>query len=179
MGWREGLNLGIEYRWGSGDPTNIRNHAAELAALGPDVILTSGAATLGPLLQATRSEPIVFVNVTDPVDAGFVDSLSQPGGNATGFIQIRIQSERLELLKELAPGVKRVGVIRDANLTSGIGQFAVNSVRGAAGRSGCPSDQCQRRERDARCRRFLQLPEWRPLYVTDGGLISYGYDVIE
>ena len=74
MGWREGLNLGIEYRWGSGDPTNIRNHAAELAALGPDVILTSGAATLGPLLQATRSEPIVFVNVTDPVGAGFVDS---------------------------------------------------------------------------------------------------------
>jgi putative ABC transport system substrate-binding protein len=127
LGWREGLNVGIEYRWGSGDATNIRNHAAELVSLAPDIILTSGTSSLGPLLQATRTIPIVFVNVADPVGAGFVDSLSQPGGNATGFTQFEysLSGKWLELLKEIAPGVKRVGVIRDAAQTSGIGQFAV------------------------------------------------------
>ena len=82
LGWTDGR---IDYRWGLGDAANIRKYAAELAALAPDVILTSGSSTMGPLLQATRAVPIVFVNVTDPVGAGFVDSLARPGGNATGF----------------------------------------------------------------------------------------------
>ena len=84
-GWAIGRNLRIEYRWGAGDAERTRKYAAELAALSPDVILTSGSATIGPLLQATRTVPVVFVNVSDPVGAGFVDSLAQPGGNATGF----------------------------------------------------------------------------------------------
>jgi putative tryptophan/tyrosine transport system substrate-binding protein len=87
FGWSDGHNVRIEYRWGAGHADNIRKYAAELAALKPDVILTSGTAALTPLLQTTRTVPIVFVNIADPVGAGFVDSLSRPGGNATGFMQ--------------------------------------------------------------------------------------------
>jgi len=108
-------------------PDAIRKHAAELAVLAPDVILASGTASLGPLLQATRTVPIVFVNVSDPVGGGFVDSLSRPGGNATGFMQFEysLSGKWLELLKQIAPAVTRAAVLRDAALTSGIGQFAV------------------------------------------------------
>jgi putative ABC transport system substrate-binding protein len=127
LGWAEGRNLRIDYRWGLGLPDAIRKHAAELAALTPDVILASGTASLGPLLQATRTVPIVFVNVSDPVGGGFVDSLSRPGGNATGFMQFEysLSGKWLELLKQIAPGVTRAAVLRDSALTSGIGQFAV------------------------------------------------------
>jgi putative ABC transport system substrate-binding protein len=127
LGWAEGRNLRIDYRWGLGLPDAIRMHAAELAALTPDVILASGTASLGPLLQATRTVPIVFVNVSDPVGGGFVDSLSRPGGNATGFMQFEysLSGKWLELLKQIAPGVTRAAVLRDSALTSGIGQFAV------------------------------------------------------
>jgi putative ABC transport system substrate-binding protein len=127
LGWAEGRNLRIDYRWGLGLPDVIRKHAAELAALTPDVILASGTASLGPLLQATRTVPIVFVNVSDPVGGGFVDSLSRPGGNATGFMQFEysLSGKWLELLKQIAPGVTRAAVLRDSALTSGIGQFAV------------------------------------------------------
>jgi putative ABC transport system substrate-binding protein len=127
LGWAEGRNLRIDYRWGQGLPDAIRKHAAELAALAPDVILASGTAALGPLLQATRTVPIVFVNVSDPVGGGFVDSLSRPGGNATGFMQFEysLSGKWLELLKQIVPGVTRGAVLRDAALTSGIGQFAV------------------------------------------------------
>ena len=127
LGWTEGRNLRIDIRWGGGDADHIRKHAAELAALAPNVILASGTATMGPLLQATRTVPIVFVNVADPVGAGFVDSLARPGGNATGFIQFEygLSGKWLELLKQIAPGVTRAAVLRDAAITSGIGQFAV------------------------------------------------------
>jgi len=127
LGWTEGRNLRVDYRWGEGLPDAIRKHAAELAALAPDVILASGTASLGPLLQATRTVPIVFVNVSDPVGGGFVDSLSRPGGNATGFMQFEysLSGKWLELLKQIAPAVTRAAVLRDAALTSGIGQFAV------------------------------------------------------
>ncbi len=94
LGWTDGRNVQIDTRWAAGDAGRIRRHAAELVALAPDVILATGTATVGPLLQATRTVPIVFVNVADPVGAGFVDSLARPGGNATGFIQFRIRHER-------------------------------------------------------------------------------------
>ena len=127
LGWTESRNLRIDTRRGGGDAERIRKHAAELAALAPNVILASGTASMGPLLQATRAVPIVFVNVADPVGAGFVDSLSRPGGNATGFVQFEysLSGKWVELLKQIAPGVTRAAVLRDAAITSGIGQFAV------------------------------------------------------
>ena len=107
-------------------PTDIRRHAAELVALAPDVILAHGGSTVGPLLQATRTVPIVFPVVADPVGAGFVDSLARPGGNATGFMEFEysMSGKWLELLKQIAPGVTRAAVLRDPAIASGIGQFA-------------------------------------------------------
>ncbi|MGB6313810.1 MAG: ABC transporter substrate-binding protein [Pseudolabrys sp.] len=127
LGWTDGRNMRIDYRWGAGDADNIRKYAAELVTLAPDVILASGTATVAPLLQATRTVPIVFAQVTDPVGAGFVDSLAHPGGNATGFLlfEYAISAKWLELLKEIAPHVRRAGVIRDPAQTAGTGQFAV------------------------------------------------------
>jgi putative ABC transport system substrate-binding protein len=119
LGWTSGRNLRIDYFWGSGQD--------DLAALAPDVILASGTASLAALLQATRMVPIVFVNVADPVGAGFVDSLGRPGGNVTGFMQFEysLSGKWVELLKQIAPSVTRAAVLRDPALTSGIGQFAV------------------------------------------------------
>jgi putative ABC transport system substrate-binding protein len=127
LGWNDGRNLRIDYRWGEGKPDNIRKHAAELAALAPDVILVSGGASLGTMLQATRSVPIVFTIVPDPVGSGFVDSLSRPGGNATGFMQFEysLSGKWVELLKEIAPRVTRAAVLWDPSIAAGIGQFAV------------------------------------------------------
>jgi putative tryptophan/tyrosine transport system substrate-binding protein len=127
LGWTDGRNIRIDYRWGAGDPDNIRKYATELVALAPDVILASGTATVGALLHATRTVPIVFAQVTDPVGAGFIDSLAHPGGNATGFLlfEYSISGKWLELLKEIAPRVSRAGVIRDPAQTAGTGQFAV------------------------------------------------------
>jgi putative tryptophan/tyrosine transport system substrate-binding protein len=127
LGWTAGRNLRIDYRWGEGKPDNIRKHAAELAALAPDVILVSGGASLGTMLQATRSVPIVFTIVPDPVGSGFVDSLSRPGGNATGFMQFEysLSGKWVELLKEIAPRVTRAAVLWDPSIAAGIGQFAV------------------------------------------------------
>jgi putative tryptophan/tyrosine transport system substrate-binding protein len=124
-GWTEGRNLRLDYRSGLGDRDNIRKYAAELVALAPDVIFAIGTANVGMLLQATRSVPIVFVYVADPVGAGFVDSLTRPGGNATGFLQFEygLSGKWLELLRQIAPDVRRVAVIRDAAITAGIGQF--------------------------------------------------------
>ena len=116
LGWTIGRNVRIDTRWATTDAAEIRRHAAELAALAPDVILAHGAATVGPLLQATRTVPIVFPVVVDPVGAGFVDSLARPGGNATGFMNFEysLSGKWLELLKQIAPGVTRVAVLRDA-----------------------------------------------------------------
>ena len=127
LGWTDGRNLRIDYRFGEGDADKMRKYAAELVALAPEVILASGTASVAPLLQATHTVPIVFVQVTDPVGAGFVDSLARPGGNATGFLlfEYAISGKWLELLKEIAPHVNRVGVIRDSAQTAGTGQFAV------------------------------------------------------
>src|SRR5215470_2399695 len=126
LGWTDGRNVRIETRWAAGDADRIRRYAAELVALAPDVIVATGSATVGPLLQATHTAPIVFVSVPDPVGAGFVDSLARPGGNATEY---GISAKWLELLKEIAPGVRRVAVIRDPALAVGAGQFgAMQSV---------------------------------------------------
>src|SRR5438132_2173695 len=127
LGWTEDRNLQIDYRWGSGSAERIRKNAIELAALAPDAILATGGASVEVLLQATRTVPIVFVLVPDSVGAGLVESLSRPGGNATGFMQFEysLSGKWLELLKEIAPHVKRAAVLRDPTLTSGVGQFAV------------------------------------------------------
>jgi putative ABC transport system substrate-binding protein len=127
LGWTEGRDVRIDARWGGGDPDRFRRYATELVALAPDVILVSGGSGMGPMLQATRTVPIVFVQVTDPVGAGFVDSLPRPGGNATGFTHFEygISAKWLQLLKEIAPGVTRAAVLRDPAIASGVGQFAV------------------------------------------------------
>jgi putative ABC transport system substrate-binding protein len=127
FGWTDGRNVRIDTRWAAGDADLIRKYAAEFAALAPDVILATGSFGVGPLLQATRAVPIVFVIVPDPVGAGLVDSLARPGGNATGFLQFEyaLSGKWVELLKQVAPSVTRAGVIRDPAIAAGIGQFGV------------------------------------------------------
>jgi len=133
LGWSIGRNVRIDTRWAT-DAGEIRRHAAELAALAPDVILAHGASTVGALLQATRTVPIVFPVVSDPVAAGYVDSMARPGGNATGFTSFDwgVSAKWLELLKQTAPGVARVAVLRDATQGSGNSQFAVIQAAGPA-----------------------------------------------
>jgi len=126
LGWIEGRNIRIDYRWGGGDLDRVRRYAAELVALAPDVILVSSGSALAALQNATRTVPIVFVNVTDPVGAGYVASLARPGANTTGFtlFEYGTSGKWLELLKQIAPGMTRAAVIRDPSITSGTGQFA-------------------------------------------------------
>jgi putative ABC transport system substrate-binding protein len=125
-GWTVGHNLRIEYRWASGDAREARNHAMELAALTPGVIFTAGAASAGAMIQATRTIPIVFVLVPDPVGAGYVESLARPGGNATGFtpFEYGIGAKWLELLKDISPSIGRAAVLRDPHMSAGLGQWA-------------------------------------------------------
>jgi len=212
-GWIIGRNVRIDTRWAAGDAERIRRYAAELVALTPDVILVVGAPATGSLLQATRAVPIVFVNVPDPVGAGFVETLARPGGNATGFMNFEygISGKWLELLKEIAPGVTRVAVLRDSALAAGSGQLgAIQSV--------APSFKVELRPIDVRdvgeieralaafarasngglivtgsslavvhrdlivtlaARHKLPAVYFQRVYVTDGGLISYGPDFID
>ena len=124
MGWTDGRNLQIDTRWAAGNAEEIRKYAAELAALAPDVILASGGSVAGPLVQATRTVPIVFTQTPDPVGAGFVDNLARPGGNATGFtlFEYGMGGKWLEVLKEIAPSVTRAAVLRDPTIPQGPGQ---------------------------------------------------------
>src|SRR6516165_8115391 len=126
-GWIIGQNIKIETRWTKFDPEDARKYAAELVALAPDVILANGNSTVLPLLRLTRTIPIVFPNAGDPVATGVVESLARPGGNATGFMnfEIGVSSKWLELLKEIAPGIKRVAVLRTLATAAGPGQFGV------------------------------------------------------
>jgi putative ABC transport system substrate-binding protein len=126
LGWTDSGNVRIDTRFGAGNANNIRRYSAELVSLAPDVILVAGNA-VEQLLQATRAVPIVFVVVPDPVGAGYVDNLSRPGGNVTGFMQFEysLTAKWLELLKQISPGVTRVAVLRESALPAGIGQFAV------------------------------------------------------
>ena len=127
LGWTDDRNVRIDIRWATTNADDLRRHAAELAALAPEVLVAgTGTATVAPLLQATRTLPIVFVIVIDPVGAGFVTSLDRPGGKATGFLMFEygLSGKWLELLKQIAPGVTRAAVVRDPAVASGIGQFA-------------------------------------------------------
>src|SRR5215510_10840052 len=208
LGWTEGGNIQIEYRWDTGD---LRKAATELVTLSPDVILANGAAAVEPLLQASRSVPIVFAIVPDPVGSGFVDSLAQPGGNATGFLmfEFSLSGKWVELLKQIAPNVTRVAVLRDPALSVGIAQFSViQSVASSFGVEVNPvslvrdAGEIERAvatfarasngglivttspltvaHRDLIVRLAAQhkLPAvyFNRLFVTDGGLISYGPD---
>jgi putative ABC transport system substrate-binding protein len=169
LGWTIGRNVRIEYRWGAGDAERTRKYAAELAALSPDVILTSGSATIGPLLQATRTVPVVFVNVSDPVGSGFVDSLVRPGGNATGFIQFEfgLSGKWLELLKQIAPGVMRAAVIRDPAISAGLGQWgALQTAAPSLGVELTPVNVRDAGEIERAVATFARQP--------DGGLIVTG-----
>ena len=127
LGWTVGRNVQIDYRWGAGNADYIRKFAAELVALAPDVILSTGSPSVAVLQQATRTVPVVFVTVVDPVSSGFVDSLARPGGNITGFTlyEYSISGKWLALLKEIAPGMTRAAVIRDPATTAGGGQLGV------------------------------------------------------
>ena len=136
LGLTEGRDVRIDVRWGAGNPDDARKYAAELLALAPDVILASGGTVVGTLLQATRTVPIVFTQIADPVGGGLVASMSRPGGNATGFTttDYGMSGKWLELLKEIAPRVTRVAVLRDTAIPQGIGQFgAIQSAAPALG----------------------------------------------
>ena len=126
LGWTVGQNIRVDYRWGDGKPATMRKFANELVSLVPDAILANSSAAVSALLEATRTVPIVFAAVADPVGASYVESLSRPGGNATGFtvFEYGISAKWLELLKELAPNLTRAAVVRDADIAAGIGQFA-------------------------------------------------------
>src|SRR5215472_17002496 len=130
LGWSIGRNVRIDTHWATANRDAIRKHATELAALAPDVILAHGAMAVGPLLEATRTVPIVFPVAADPVGAGFVESLARPGGNATGFMvfEYSMGGKWLELLEQIAPGVMRVAVFRDVSIPSGSALFGVIQV---------------------------------------------------
>jgi putative tryptophan/tyrosine transport system substrate-binding protein len=131
LGWTDGRDVRIDYRWAAGDADRLRRYAAELVALAPDVVLASGTSTVGPLQRASGTVPIVFAGVADPIGAGFVNSMARPGGNATGFISFEyvLSGKWLELLKQIAPAVTRVAVLRDPEISGGTGQFgAIQSV---------------------------------------------------
>jgi ABC-type uncharacterized transport system substrate-binding protein len=213
LGWVDGRNVQIVTRWSSGDVERVRRQATELVAQLPDVILASGSAAAAPLLQATRAVPIVFVNTPDPVGAGYVKNLARPGGNATGFLlfEYSIGGKWLDLLKQIAPEVNRVAVLRDAAISAGLGQYA--AVQSAAASFGVEVSAVDLRdvseiERDiaafattpggglvvsaspiATSHRDLivklaarhKLPAiyYERFFVAEGGLISYGPDIVD
>src|SRR5262245_52587430 len=165
-GWAVGRNLRIDYRWSAADRIRLRRYAAELVALNPDVVLAGPGATTGALREASRTVPIVFAQNIDPVDTGSVASLSRPGGNATGFAQFdySLSAKWLELLREIAPNLKRVGVVRDSDGPAGIGQWAViQSMAGPLGMELTPMDPRDTREIERLVSALAQ--------VRDSGLI--------
>jgi putative tryptophan/tyrosine transport system substrate-binding protein len=213
LGWTDGRNVRVDNRWIVGSADDMRKYAAELIALAPDVILATGSSVLGQLLQATRTVPIVFALVVDPVGAGYVGSLARPGGNATGFtlFEYGLSGKWLELLKQIAPGVTRAAVLRDPSIASGIGQFAViQSVAPSFGVEVSPLDVRDAGEIERAVAAFApgstgglimaaspsivihrdliitlatrdHLPAVYPfrVFVTGGGLISYGPNLLD
>ena len=213
LGWNIGRNVRIDTHWATANATELRKHAEELAALAPDVILATGDSTVPPLLQATRTVPIVFPLAGDPVGAGFIDSLARPGANATGFMlyEYGMGGKWLELLKEIAPNVTRVAVLRDPASPSQTAQFGAIramapsvsvevipvNVRDASeiersvadfARSGNgglipTSSAVALRYRDLiitlAARHKLPAIYWERYFVTSGGLMSYGPDLID
>jgi len=211
LGWSVGRNLQIDIRWAAGDPQRARKNASELVALAPDVLVATGGFGVAPLQQATRTVPIVFVSVLDPVGAGFVASLARPGGNATGFVNFEygMGGKWLELLKQLAPGVKRIAVLRDPAVGSGIGQLG--SIQTAAPQFGVDvrpvdvrgTDEIERglndfarepnggmivaagalgtihRDTIVKLAASHRLPAIYPFKYYTGGLLSYGPDNLD
>jgi len=169
LGWTVGENVQIDYRWSAGSEDDTRKYAAELVALAPDVIFSSGAAGVEPLRRATRTVPIVFVMVPDPVGAGFIASMARPGGNITGFSQFdySIAAKWLALLKEIAPNTTRAAVLRDPAITGGIGQWAaIQSVSSAIGIEVTPISLLDAGEMDSALTAFA--------HSLNGGLIVTG-----
>jgi putative tryptophan/tyrosine transport system substrate-binding protein len=180
LGWTVGRNVQIDYRWGAGNADLIRKFAAELVALAPDVILSAGSPSVAALQQATRTIPVVFVGVIDPVSSGFVDSLAEPGGNITGFAlyEYNISGKWLELLKEIAPGIKRAAVIRDAALTAGGGQLGViQAVATSVGIEVVPISVRDAGEIERAITAFARLPNGG-LIVTGSTLAAVHRDLI-
>jgi putative ABC transport system substrate-binding protein len=181
LGWADGRNVRIDTRWATTDADDIRRHAAELAALAPDVLVAAtGTVTAAPLLQATRTVPIVFVQVIDPVGAGFVVSLARPGGNATGFTiyEYGMSGKWLELLKEIAPRMARAAVLRDPAIASGIGQFAAaQAVAPSLGVELSPVDVRDAGEIDRAVTAFARSPNGG-LIVTASALATRHRDLI-
>jgi putative tryptophan/tyrosine transport system substrate-binding protein len=168
-GWTSGRNLQVETRWAAGDADRIGKFATEFAALAPDVIFTAGTAPVAALLHATRTVPIVFAIVPDPVGAGFVDSLAEPGGNATGFMvyDFSLAAKWLELLKRLAPATTRVAVLRDPAAANGIGQWAaIQTVAPALGIELTPVNVIDMAEIERSVAKFARAP--------NGGMIVTG-----
>jgi len=169
LGWIVGRNLEIDVRWAGPYAENIRKHAAELAALAPDIILGNGSVVVPPLMQATRTVPIVFVIVPDPVGGGFVDSLARPGGNVAGFLQFEygLSGKWVELLKQIAPGVARAAILRDPTSPTGTGQFgAIQSVAPSVGIEVSPVGMGDAREIERAVTAFAR--------GSNGGLIVTG-----
>jgi ABC-type uncharacterized transport system substrate-binding protein len=213
LGWTIGRNVRVDTHWATSDAASIRKHAAELAALAPDAILAFGASTVGPLLQETRTVPIVFPVVGDPVAAGFVESLARPGRNATGFMTFEygMGAKWLELLKQIAPAVTRVGVLRDPAIPTGPAQFGV--IQAAAPSAGMEVRPVDARDAGEIERGVAALPRtsnsgliitasaasqvhrdliitlaarhklpavyYERLFISVGGLISYGPDFVD
>ena len=166
LGWTEGRNVHIDVRFGAGNAADTRRHAAELAALAPDVIFSIGSLAIGPMLEATRTVPIIFALVPDPVGSGYVKSLSRPGGNATGFMifEYSLCGKWPALLKEIAPQTTRAAVLRDPTVPAGIGQFAViQSVAGSVGLEVIPVNLSDAAELERELAAFAQS--------ANGGLI--------
>jgi putative ABC transport system substrate-binding protein len=168
-GWTLGQNLRLDYRWGDGKPNTMSKYAAELVTLAPDVILASSSAALAPLLEATRTVPIVFAGVGDPVAGGYVESLARPGGNATGFTlyEYSLGGKWLELFKEIAPRVTRVAVFRDTSIAAGPGQFG--TVQALA-----PSLGMELRPIDVRDAGAIERAIAAFAQGSNGGLIVFG-----
>ena len=213
LGWSIGRNVRIEPRWATANAAEIRRHAEELAALAPDVILATGDSTIPPLLQATRTVPIVFPLAGDPVGAGFVDNLARPGGNATGFMlfEYGMGGKWLELLKEIAPNLTRVAILRDPASPSQTAQFgAIRAVASSVSVEVIPVNVRDAGEIERAIADFARSPNgglipassavalrhrelivtlaarhklpaiyWERFFVTGGGLISYGPDLID
>ena len=180
LGWTDGLNVRIETRWGAGNIETIRKFAAELVALGPDVILVSGGTGAGPLLQLTRTVPVVFTQTPDPVGAGFVNSLARPGGNATGFTlsEYGISGKLLEALKEISPNVTRAAVIRDPTIQQGIGLWsAIQTAAPAFGMEVSPVNIRDAADVEQAMRSFAHLPNGG-LIITGSGLVVVHRELI-
>ena len=180
LGWTDGRNVRIDTRLAGGNADSIRKYATELAALAPDVIFAIGTAAMGPLLQATRTVPIVFAIVADPVGAGFVESLARPGGNATGFMQFEysLSGKWLELLKQIAPGVTRAAVLRDPDISSGAGQWgAIQSAGPSFGVEVSPVNVRDADEIERAVTTFARQPNGG-LIVTGSALANVHRDLI-